>query len=89
FKPNIDDLRESPALEITRAFGGLGCKVLAVEPHIDALPAAFDALPVRLVDLEAALGADVVCVLVRHDAFAGLRAALPEGARLIDVVGLS
>ncbi|MFN3825410.1 MAG: UDP-N-acetyl-D-mannosamine dehydrogenase [Pseudorhodobacter sp.] len=89
FKPNIDDLRESPALEITRAFGSLGCKVLAVEPHIDTLPAAFDALPVRLVDLEAALGADVVCVLVRHDAFAGLRAALPEGARLIDVVGLS
>ena len=88
FKPNIDDLRESPALEIARAFGGLGCQVLAVEPHIDALPAAFDGLPVQLVDLDAALAADVICVLVRHDAFAGLRSRLPQGVRLIDVVGL-
>jgi UDP-N-acetyl-D-mannosaminuronic acid dehydrogenase len=88
FKPNIDDLRESPALGIARAFGELGCQVLAVEPHIDALPAALDGLPVRLVDIEAALAADVICVLVRHDAFAGLHTRLPEGARLIDVVGL-
>lgn len=88
FKPNIDDLRESPALEITRAFGGLGCQVLAVEPHIEELPASFAGLPVHLVDLAAALAADVICVLVRHDAFAGLPARLPEGAQLIDVVGL-
>lgn len=31
FKPNIDDLRESPALEITRAVRALGGRVLAVE----------------------------------------------------------
>lgn len=88
FKPNIDDLRESPALEITRAFGQLGCQVLAVEPHVKTLPAALDGLPVQLVGLEAALQADVICVLVRHDAFADLPARLPVGARLIDVVGL-
>lgn len=88
FKPNIDDLRESPALEITRAFGQLGCQVLAVEPHVKTLPAALDGLPVQLVGLEAALQADVICVLVRHDAFADLPARLPIGARLIDVVGL-
>lgn len=88
FKPNIDDLRESPALEITRAFGQLGCQVLAVEPHVKTLPAALDGLPVQLVGLEAALQADVICVLVRHDAFADLPARLPAGARLIDVVGL-
>jgi UDP-N-acetyl-D-mannosaminuronic acid dehydrogenase len=88
FKPNIDDLRESPALEITHAFGALGCQVLAVEPHIDTLPAALNGLPVTLVDLDAALQADVICVLVRHDAFAGLRTRLTPGARLIDVVGL-
>jgi len=88
FKPNIDDLRESPALAITAAFGRMGCKVLAVEPHVATLPAAFDGLPVTLAGLDAALGADVICVLVRHDAFAGLRGRLPAGARLIDVVGL-
>ena len=88
FKPNIDDLRESPALSITRAFGELGCQVLAVEPHVEALPAALQGLPVKLADLEEALTADVICVLVRHDAFAGLRQRLPRSARLIDVVGL-
>lgn len=88
FKPNIDDLRESPALEITRSFGGLGCKVMAVEPHIEELPKGFDGLPIELVDLETAMDADVICVLVRHDAFAGLSACLPEGKPLIDVVGL-
>lgn len=88
FKPNIDDLRESPALEITRSFGALGCQVLAVEPHVTELPPELEGLPVRLSDLEAALAADVICVLVRHDAFVGLRARLPAGARLIDVVGL-
>lgn len=92
FKPNIDDLRESPALEITRAFGEIGCKVLAVEPHIESLPKEFDGLPVSLVELGDALQADVICVLVRHDAFAGLRAKLPAAliaeGRLIDVVGL-
>lgn len=93
FKPDIDDLRESPALEITRAFGALGCKVLAVEPHIDRLPPGFAGLPVTLVDLETALCADVICVLVRHAAFASLHSRLPAGmiagGRLIDVVGLT
>lgn len=93
FKPNIDDLRESPAVEITRAFSRLGCKVLAVEPHIEALPASFAGLPVRLTGLEEALAtADVICVLVKHDSFRALHRSLPNrlaaGVRLIDVVGL-
>lgn len=89
FKPNIDDLRESPALDITRRFGGLGCRVLAVEPHIDALPETFSGLPVALTPLEDALAeADVICVLVKHAAFDGLKERLPGKARLVDVVGL-
>jgi UDP-N-acetyl-D-mannosaminuronic acid dehydrogenase len=89
FKPDIDDLRESPALDITRRFGALGCRVLAVEPHIDRLPARLEGLPITLSGLEAALAeADVVCVLVRHSAFAGLRAAVRPASRLIDVVGI-
>lgn len=89
FKPNIDDLRESPALEITRRFGDLGCRVLAVEPHIKTLPESFGALPITLTALPEALAqADVVCVLVRHSAFADLRRALRPESRLIDVVGI-
>lgn len=38
FKPDIDDLRESPALAITEKVAQLGCQVLAVEPNIEGLP---------------------------------------------------
>ena len=89
FKPDIDDLRESPALDITRDFAGLGCQVLAVEPHIETLPAKLDGLPVTLTPLEEVLEqADVICVLVKHSAFTGLVSKLPEGMKLVDVVGL-
>jgi UDP-N-acetyl-D-mannosaminuronic acid dehydrogenase len=89
FKPDIDDLRESPALEITRNFGQLGCQVLAVEPHIKDLPATLDGLPITLTPLDNALAdADVICVLVKHSAFAGLGAKAPEGTPIVDVVGL-
>lgn len=88
FKPDIDDLRESPALRITRDFGALGCQVLAVEPHIDTLPDSLSELPITLVSLDDALAkADVICVLVRHSAFSGLRGKM-DGKTVIDVVGL-
>lgn len=90
FKPDIDDLRESPALGITSELSKLGCQVLAVEPHIKALPPQLGEGGIALADLEEALAAaDVACVLVKHSAFAGLRDKLPEGLKLIDVVGLA
>lgn len=90
FKPDIDDLRESPALGITAELSKLGCQVLAVEPHIDALPPKLGEGGIELSDLDKALAAaDVACVLVKHSAFAGLKGKLPEGVKLIDVVGLA
>ena len=88
FKPDIDDLRESPALEITKQFGRLGCRVLAVEPHIRELPSVLADLSVQLVPLERALNADVIIVLVRHGAFAGLEDRVSESSLIMDVVGL-
>ena len=38
FKPDIDDLRESPAVEITQNIAKIGCQVLAVEPNIETRP---------------------------------------------------
>ena len=88
FKPNIDDLRESPAVRIATVlaerFPG---RVLAVEPHIDALPAKLAALGVELVSIEAALArADVLALLVDHRAFeeVGSRAA---NKRVVDTRG--
>lgn len=43
FKPNIDDLRESPALEIAHelAVRNPDLNWIAVEPNIDSIPEAF------------------------------------------------
>ncbi len=89
FKPDIDDLRESPALAIVTELGDLGCQILAVEPHIKELPTKVNGGTIALSGLDEALtAADVACVLVKHSAFADLGDRLPEGLKLIDVVGL-
>ena len=64
FKPDIDDLRESPALNVALALKTQGYDVIAVEPNIDS----HDSFTV--VGLEQALGlADVIAVLVKHRQF--------------------
>ena len=92
FKPNIDDLRESPAAEIVRelAVTSPDVTVLAVEPHIDKLPAGLADLPnVRLVDAEEALAsADAHVLLVDHTAFRALAERLTT-KRLVDTRGMT
>lgn len=64
FKPDIDDLRESPALHITGALVGRSYDVVAVEPHIEEHGS------LKLVTLEEALAkADILVGLVGHTAF--------------------
>lgn len=89
FKPDIDDLRESPAVEITRHVAELGCQILAVEPNIETLPKALDRVNIALGLLEDAVAtADIVCVLVKHREFAGNLDLIARHARVVDVVGL-
>ncbi|WP_341863265.1 UDP-N-acetyl-D-mannosamine dehydrogenase [Gymnodinialimonas sp. 57CJ19] len=83
FKPDIDDLRESPALEIARniAHAHQG-KLFVVEPNIDAIPDGFgDAHMVSLGDVQA----DVHVMLVDHASFKS--SPVPEG-RIVDVRGV-
>lgn len=64
FKPDIDDLRESPALDIALSLKSQGYDVLAVEPNIES----HDVLD--LVSLEDALMQDAMLVLlVKHRQF--------------------
>lgn len=69
FKPNIDDLRESPAVNIAREMLDIGSiEVLLVEPNINKLPKVLEFG--KLVSLSEALErADVVAILVAHDDF--------------------
>jgi UDP-N-acetyl-D-mannosaminuronic acid dehydrogenase len=89
FKADVDDLRESPAVSITQAVARLGCQVLAVEPHIEALPASLGILNVRLTTLDEALDcAHVLCILVGHSIFEHLAPDLGRHKHIVDPVGL-
>lgn len=67
FKPDIDDLRESPAVYISTTLINQGFEVLAVEPNINEHK-DFD-----IVDYKKALeNADVVTFLVAHKEFKNL-----------------
>jgi UDP-N-acetyl-D-mannosaminuronic acid dehydrogenase len=83
FKPDIDDLRESPALGIVERLAGIHPGPLkVVEPHIRQLPGRLK-VGVELVDYGSAQG-DVHVLLVDHRAFAGQDK--PEGL-LVDTRG--
>ncbi|MFP8835083.1 UDP-N-acetyl-D-mannosamine dehydrogenase [Hydrogenophaga sp. XSHU_21] len=91
FKPDIDDLRESPAVEIvhmlaTHAAG----RLLVVEPHVDQLPPALRGLQnVELTSAHSAIEqAQVVAMLVNHRAFYGITKAQLQGKRVIDTRGV-
>ena len=87
FKANVDDLRESPAVEIVAHLAKAGLKVLAVEPHVRVLPESLQGRA-ELVSLDNALArAEVVVLLVDHRAFASLTLAQLAGKKLIDTRG--
>lgn len=78
FKPDIDDLRDSPALTIARRIAQRVERLLMVEPHIDSLPQGLS--DARLVSPEEAAAADIHVLLVDHAAFKKL--PVPAGVRL-------
>jgi UDP-N-acetyl-D-mannosaminuronic acid dehydrogenase len=85
FKPDIDDLRDSPALEITQSLiASHAGKVLVVEPNIEALPASLKGA--QLVSMLDAADADLHLLLVDHKYF---RALKPNtAAPIIDTRGI-
>ena len=88
FKPDIDDLRESPALHIAEKIAaGSRAQLMLSEPNVEQLPAALAGFP--LVDpREAVASADVIAVLVKHRPFIALAQQLRDHPHVIDAVGI-
>ncbi|MEN4947692.1 UDP-N-acetyl-D-mannosamine dehydrogenase [Pseudomonas proteolytica] len=87
FKPDIDDLRESPSLNIARQLSDeLGVTLQLIEPNIQELPAELAAH--QLVDTDYALdSAHIHVLLVKHREFKEM-AKMRDDAVVIDAAGV-
>ena len=87
-KADVDDLRESPALQVVRMISEWHQgPLLAVEPNITGLPASLSA--VTLTDSDTALQqADILVMLVDHQPFKGIDKQQLAGRRIVDTRGL-
>lgn len=91
YKPDVDDLRESPALHIAEQLAEDDIDLRLVEPHVVALPASLDGRNnVSLLrDAHAAVrDADIVVLLVAHSQFKSIRRETLQSRVVIDTVGL-
>lgn len=89
FKPDIDDLRESPSLNIASDLAKeFPYQVVAVEPNIKSLPESISQTTIKLVAQEDGLKANIIILLVDHTPFKYIRIKLRDGQYLIDTKGI-
>lgn len=92
FKNDIDDLRESPSLEIVKRLGvdNPQLDIRVVEPNVEALPPVLSNLSnlTKQDTKEAIAAADVVLLLVNHRQFVELDQSLLGGKTIIDTKGI-
>ncbi len=84
FKPDIDDLRESPALLVAKKIAEMECELLVVEPNIE------DHASFTLCNFTKAYdSADLLVFLVKHRQFNDLvKRANPGGKSALDYCGI-
>ena len=81
FKPDIDDLRESPALVVAEALRDAQFDVVAVEPNIKA----YKNLKLLAV-AEGVKDSDILVFLVKHREFSSLNT---QGKHVLDFCGVT
>lgn len=92
FKNDIDDLRESPSLNIVKQLGEENPQldIRLVEPNVNALPDSLASIPnVSQQDLDTAIAeADLILLLVNHKEFVALDTTKLQGKTVIDTKGI-
>ncbi|MEI2267663.1 UDP-N-acetyl-D-mannosamine dehydrogenase [Erwinia sp. CGal63] len=89
FKPNIDDLRESPAMEVARMIADWHQGVTQlVEPNIHELPQNMPDRSVLVTQEQALREADVLVMLVDHQQFKTVDAETLHSRWLVDTKGI-
>lgn len=83
FKPDIDDLRESPAVNIVLSLIGENFNIKAVEPNINAHEI------IQLISYDDALkSSDIIVVLVKHKEFLNIVEKINQNVSLLDFCGI-
>ena len=90
FKANVDDLRESPALEVAHQLASrYGTRIKIVEPNVRNLPSELAEYGAELMELDAAIKAcEVAIVLVDHDQFKMIPLGERRHLAVIDTRGI-
>lgn len=90
FKPNVDDLRESPALSITEHLANSHSGPLwVVDPYVQDLPTSLQQKATLTTAEEALKEADIVLILVNHRDFSSCFEKIPASCKLIDTRGVN
>jgi len=90
FKPDIDDFRESPALQIALNIASeYDSQLLIVEPNITELPLALRQKKTKLVEIRTAIDqADLLVLLVDHNQFKQINPRLFSSKLIVDTRGI-
>ncbi|MDU4129988.1 UDP-N-acetyl-D-mannosamine dehydrogenase [Pantoea sp.] len=89
FKPDIDDLRESPAMGVARLIADWHSgSTWVVEPHIDQIPAALRDKATLVSSEQALAQADILVMLVDHRAFRAVDGAGVRQQWVVDTKGV-
>jgi UDP-N-acetyl-D-mannosaminuronic acid dehydrogenase len=91
YKPDVDDLRESPSIEVVKALldRKIG-RVLVCEPFVTDLPKSLSERGLQNHDVESAVAnADIIVFLTAHNQFRDLSPEAWVGKQVFDACGLT
>lgn len=89
FKPNIDDLRESPALDIVKYFHSLRKNINVIEPNLNKNKILQNLQNANIMDLsESVHNKGIHVFLVKHDVFKKIKFSNSKETLILDFCGV-